>query len=354
MKVVRVLIVDDSGFIRRRVADLFADQDDIQVVGEASNGLEAIHKVSELEPDVVTMDIEMPVMDGITAVKQIMRDKPTPVLMFSVATHHGTQATINALEAGAMDFLPKRLDEIDADAQNAKRLLCSRIRGLGWQAKQLRETYSIKQRSDSDSRLALRAATRAAEFTKNRYSLLAIAASTGGPIAIQKILSTLPDGFPLPVLLIQHMPANFTSSFAQRLDNLCKIRVKEAEDGDRLEPGLALLAPGGLQMELSRGDGLGRVSIRESHPDELFRPCVDVAFASIAQNLSKNVLAVVLTGMGADGKVGAQKLRACGASIWAQDESSCTVYGMPKAIIDANLADRVLNIDALADRLASL
>jgi len=354
MKVVRVLIVDDSGFIRRRVADLFADQDDIQVIGEASTGLEAIHKVSALEPDVITMDIEMPVMDGITAVKRIMREKPTPILMFSISTQHGTQSTIDALEAGAMDFLPKRLDEIDKDTGNAKRLLCSRIRGLGRQASQLRVPHSVKQKSDSDSRLALRAATKAAEFTKNRYSLLAIAASTGGPIAIQKILSGLPHDFPMPVLLIQHMPANFTSSFAQRLDQRCRIRVKEAEDGDRLEPGLALLAPGGFQMELSSAGALDHVSIRESQSYELFRPCVDVAFASIAQNYRKNVLAVVLTGMGADGKVGAQKLKACGASIWAQDENSCTVYGMPKAIIDANLADRVLNMDALADRLASL
>ncbi len=354
MKTVRVLIVDDSGFMRRRVAELFAGQNDIEVVGEASTGLEALRKVAELEPDVVTMDIEMPVMDGISAVKQIMQHTPTPVMMFSVATQQGAQATLDALEAGAMDFFPKQLDEIDVDVETAKRLFCSRVRALGWQAARIRRKHKTGNVMHSGGLPNNKTRPASAKLRGNDYSLLVIAASTGGPVAIQKILSSFPANFPMPVLLVQHMPGNFTSSFAQRLDELSPIRVKEAEDGDLLEKGVALLAPGGYQLELANSGAVDRISIRESQKDEYFHPCADVAFRSIASRFRKNVLAVVLTGMGSDGKVGAQKLKDCGASIWAQDEDSCTVYGMPKAIVDAKLADRVLNLDDLAKDLASL
>ena len=353
MKIVRVLIVDDSRFMRRRVAELFADQKDLEVIGEASTGREAIRKVAELEPDVVTMDIEMPVMDGISAVKQIMQYTPTPVMMFSIATQQGAQATLDALDAGAMDFFPKQLEEVDNDAETAKRLFCSRVRALGWQAARIRRNHKTENVIRS-SRLPNHKVRSHAKFRENDYSLLVIAASTGGPVAIQKILSSFPANYPVPVLLVQHMPGDFTCSFAQRLDGLSAIRVKEAENGDILQRGVALLAPGGYQLELVNTSAADRISIRESQEDEYFHPCVDVVFRSIASHFRKKVLAVVLTGMGSDGTAGAQELKDCGASIWAQDEESCTVYGMPKAIVDAKLADRVLNLDDLAKNLATL
>ncbi|WP_303620954.1 chemotaxis protein CheB, partial [Methylogaea oryzae] len=183
--------------------------------------------------------------------------------------------------------------------------------------------------------------------------LVAIASSTGGPVALQKILLEIPATFPLPILLVQHMPGSFTKSFAERLNQICKIRVKEAEHGDELRAGVAYLAPGGFQMELSEGARKTLV-VRESRAGENYRPCADVTFGSIAKNLSGKVLAVVLTGMGSDGKLGAEKLKAAGASVWAQNEESCIVYGMPKAIVDANLADGVFDLNEMANELKSL
>ncbi len=354
MKFVRALIVDDSGFMRRQIANLLADQNDIQVVGEASTGREAIRKVAELEPDVVTMDIEMPIMDGISAVKQIMQDTPTPVMMFSVATQQGTQATLDALDAGAMDFFPKQLEEIHKDAETAKRLFCARVRSLGWQAARIRRKHNANKSIPVNHASRINPDFRQTNRNKNEYSLLVIAASTGGPVAIQKLIVSLPADYPIPVLLVQHMPGAFTSSFAERLDQLSQVRVKEAQDGDLLEKGLVLLAPGGYQLELSDNGAVDQISIRESKQGEYFHPCADVTFQSVANRFGKNVLAVVLTGMGSDGKAGAQQLKDCGASVWAQDEASCTVYGMPKAIVDSNLADRILNLDELALDLASL
>ncbi|MGH8550350.1 MAG: protein-glutamate methylesterase/protein-glutamine glutaminase [Methylococcales bacterium] len=351
---VRVLIVDDSIFIRKRVAEIFAETPDIEVVGQACNGREAVRMVSELQPDVVTMDVEMPEMNGIAAVKQIMRENPTPILMFSVATREGAQATLDALEAGAVDFLPKQLDQINSNRETAKQLFCSRVRMLGQRSKHLKQQLRREHPGAVPVRNSPPFSTSAHRLVTQSYSLLVIAASTGGPVAIQKIVSGISDRLAIPVLLIQHMPGKFTASFAERLNRDAKIEVREARHGDQLRPGLALLAPGGYQLEV-QGGGMGyAVSIRESREYEHYQPCADVAFTSIAQHVRGPVLAVVLTGMGCDGTIGAQALKKKGASIWAQNEESCTVYGMPKAIVDANLAERVLGLDEIARAFARL
>ncbi len=349
---VRVLIVDDSIFIRKRVAEIFAEASGIEVVGEACNGREAVRMVSELRPDVVTMDVEMPEMNGIVAVKQIMRDHPTPILMFSVATRDGARATLDALEAGAVDFLPKPLDGIHADRKRAIQLLCSRVRLLGRRSNALQHRFGAGSSGAGENYSPQPASMPVRRAPIQAYSLLVIAASTGGPVAIQKIVSGISDQLPIPVLLIQHMPGNFTASFAERLNRDAKIEVREARHGDSLKPGLALLAPGGYQLEIQAGRSGNTVCIRDSQINEHYHPCVDIAFASIAHHVAGQVLAIVLTGMGSDGKNGARALKKKGASIWAQTEESCTVYGMPKAIIDANLADRALGLDEIAREIA--
>ncbi|HLA75247.1 MAG TPA: chemotaxis response regulator protein-glutamate methylesterase [Gammaproteobacteria bacterium] len=349
---VRVLVVDDSGFFRRRVTEMLSADPAIEVIGTAVNGQEAIEKVAELKPDVVTMDIEMPVLDGISAVRRIMSTRPTPILMFSSLTSDGAQATLDALDAGALDFLPKRFEDIAQDRDTAKQLLCSRVRSLGQRGIRVIAPASPVHTVVNGS-VAKPAAMQsmAAGFKKGGYKLVAIGTSTGGPAALQQVLSKLPAQFPVPILLIQHMPASFTPAFAQRLNQLCAITVKEAAEGDLLTPGTALLAPGGRQMTVEARGGGFVVHIHDSDALQNYKPCVDVTFGSLARAMPGQVLAVVLTGMGADGREGARLLKQGGATIWAQDEQSCVIYGMPMAIVEAGLADQVLSLPSIGNSL---
>jgi len=363
----RVLVVDDSGFFRRRVKEILDADAHLEVAGIAVNGKEAIDKVAELKPDVVTMDIEMPVMDGITAVRHIMKQHPVPILMFSSLTTEGAQATLDALDAGAVDFLPKRFEDISKDKDEAKRLLCARVRALG--ARGLRSrTQSAAAPAYKTGTATTVAATAAAVSssaavkvapaatarplwnaakTKGSFSLLAIGTSTGGPVALQDVLTKLPSNFPVPIVLVQHMPSSFTAAFAQRLNTQCQITVKLAEEGDVLKPGVAYLAPGGQQMLLESKSGQVSIKINDALPEQTYKPCVDITFRSVANVYHGKVLAIVLTGMGADGREGARTLKQAGAKIWAQDEESCVVYGMPAAIVEAGLADNILPLDAV-------
>jgi two-component system chemotaxis response regulator CheB len=342
VKPLRVLVVDDSAFFRRRIGEILATDPLLELAGTAANGQEAIERTVELKPDVITMDVEMPVLDGISAVRRIMARQPTPILMFSSLTHEAAQATLDALEAGALDFLPKRLEDIAHNTEEAGRLLCARLRALGRRVLAARPALG-QERS---------AAAALAPALRHRYRLVAIGTSTGGPTALQQVLTELPADFPAPLLLIQHMPASFTPAFAARLNQRCAIAVHEAQDGDALKPGEALLAPGGRQMVLERHNGTARVRIQDSRPDQPYRPCVDLTFASAASAFPAQVLAVVMTGMGADGREGARALKQGGSTIWAQDENSCVVYGMPMAVIEAGLADQVLPLARIGHTLA--
>lgn len=334
---VRVLIVDDSGFFRRRLTEIFAADPGIEVVGTAANGQEAVDQVPRLKPDVITMDIEMPVMDGITAVRRIMTTHPTPILMFSSLTTEGATATFEALEAGAADYLPKRLEDIAADRNVAIRELTARVRLLAAR----RAPSAPRPQAAAPAREPVRAPA-ARPGGPGRYRILAIGASTGGPVALQQVLMALPKDFPLPILLVQHMPGTFTGPFAQRLNQMCKIGVKEAAEGDALVPGQALLAPGGKQMLLEQRAGQVLVRIQEPEPGQNYKPCVDVTFSAVARVFPGKTLALVLTGMGADGREGARLLKQGGSTVWAQDEKSCVVYGMPAAVAEAGLAEQVL------------
>lgn len=375
---VKVLVVDDSGFFRRRVSEILSADPSIQVVGTATNGKEAIDQALALKPDVITMDYEMPMMDGITAVRHIMQRCPTPVLMFSSLTHEGARVTLDALDAGAVDFLPKNFEDISRNPEKVKQLLCEKVHSISRSNRRF-SAYSAPApvaapapaptpaassfSSHSTSAPARPApapvhapvASRASAAgssspapKRKAYKLVAIGTSTGGPVALQRVLTQLPANFPAPIVLIQHMPAAFTKAFAERLDKLCRISVKEAEDGDILRPGLALLAPGGKQMMI---DGRGAVKILPGDERLNYKPCVDITFGSAAKSYGDKVLAVVLTGMGADGREGARLLKQGGSSIWAQDEASCVIYGMPMAIVKADLADAVYSLDDIGKHI---
>ncbi|MBA6114592.1 chemotaxis response regulator protein-glutamate methylesterase [Pseudomonas putida] len=367
---VKVLVVDDSGFFRRRVSEILSADPTIQVVGTATNGKEAIDQALALKPDVITMDYEMPMMDGITAVRHIMQRCPTPVLMFSSLTHEGARVTLDALDAGAVDYLPKNFEDISRNPDKVKQLLCEKVHTISRSNRRFggyastapvaapapastapapaSSLASTAPARVAPARSAAPAVAHAPAPKRKPYKLVAIGTSTGGPVALQRVLTQLPANFPAPIVLIQHMPAAFTKAFAERLDKLCKINVKEAEDGDMLRPGLALLAPGGKQMMI---DGRGTVKILPGDERLNYKPCVDITFGSAAKSYGDKVLSVVLTGMGADGREGARLLKQGGSTVWAQDEASCVIYGMPMAIVKANLADAVYSLDEIGKHL---
>ncbi|MFQ6349049.1 protein-glutamate methylesterase/protein-glutamine glutaminase [Pseudomonas sp. R11F] len=372
---VKVLVVDDSGFFRRRVSEILSADPTIQVVGTATNGKEAIDQAIALKPDVITMDYEMPMMDGITAVRHIMQRCPTPVLMFSSLTHEGARVTLDALDAGAVDFLPKNFEDISRNPEKVKQMLCEKVHSISRSNR--RSLFSTPAPAPAPVAAPAAPAPTSSSFARpapapvarpavapvrasapsahspapkrKAYKLVAIGTSTGGPVALQRVLTQLPANFPAPIVLVQHMPAAFTKAFAERLDKLCRISVKEAEDGDILRPGLALLAPGGKQMMV---DGRGAVKILPGDERLNYKPCVDITFGSAAKSYGDKVLAVVLTGMGADGREGARLLKQGGSTVWAQDEASCVIYGMPMAIVKADLADAVYSLDDIGKHLA--
>lgn len=412
----KVLIVDDSTFFRKRLKEIIESDPTMQVVGEAKDGKEGVSLAASLHPDVITMDVEMPVMDGITAVKEIMAKTPTPILMFSSLTFEGANSTFKALEAGAVDFMPKNFDDIAHRREDGIKALLnaikavsrSRVRGfrpalststtarpsslsatrtsstlssttrtstlsstsslssrlsttatapaptqgaaLG-QYKKINELLSSEQGVPAAARKFTfgdhKAETTAFKRSGKSHSLVAIGSSTGGPIALQEIIPKLPK-LNVPVVIVQHMPGSFTSTFAARLDAMSQLHVVEAKDGDVLEPGTCYIAPGGKQMIFERFGLKARIRIIQDTGRVTYNPCVDVSFASLAQIFGNKVLAMILTGMGSDGCEGCQLLKAKGSVIWAQNEETCVVYGMPQAVVNANVADLVLPLGDIA------
>jgi len=391
---VTVLVVDDSGFFRKRVCQILNSAQGIKVVGTASNGREAIELVKKLSPDVVTMDYEMPVMDGVTAIRIIMAECPTSILMFSSLTYEGARVTLDALEAGAVDFLPKNFEDIARDtgrmqdelkkrildigkhkvknsAANVAQVEPTQTRGADQNAQEKKDpallktsgpsgsarsgpiglSKAIPARSNTATANKPRINTKRAAALSHSIDLLVIGASTGGPVALQKVISKLPANFPAPVLIIQHMPDSFTPAFAERLNNLSQLYVKHAVDGDLLKKGQALLAPGGKQMIVT---GLGQkrhIKILEGDERLTYKPSVDVTFGSAAKAYPGRVLGIVLTGMGADGREGCRMLKHSGSTVWTQDEASCVIYGMPMSVDKAGYSDASISLQQIADRI---
>jgi two-component system chemotaxis response regulator CheB len=345
----KVLIVDDSAFFRNRIAAVLANASDFEVVDSAVNGQEAIEKAIALRPDIITMDVEMPLVDGIAAVRRIMAEAPTRIMMFSALTREGARETLDALDAGALDFLPKDIKGADRNTADAQLLECLRAvararvpaakpAGAGYRPPPFRAT-----------RAGAGAASR-----EIRPSVVAIGASTGGPVALREVLTALPRHFALPVVVAVHMPGSFTKAYAERLNSVCAIEVREAVDRDPLKPGQVLIAPGGLQMTVERGPAGHQIRVTQALPGQIYHPSVDLLLSSIATSFSGKALAVIMTGMGADGAKGAKELNASGSSVWSQDEKSCVVYGMPQAVERAGLSDRVLGLDEIGPLLASI
>lgn len=364
---VSVLIVDDSVFFRRRLAEMISESVGLTVIGTAVNGREAVEQALKLKPDVITMDYEMPVMDGITAIKHIMSQCPTPILMFSSLTYEGARITLDSLNAGAVDYLPKSFDEISTKYSELRYKLAERILTVsraGTAAKLRSSMASFTTTGVSVSAAAANQKTlnsiatvnptlssRSGYRSGNQLRLVAIATSTGGPVALQSVLSQLPASFALPLVLVQHMPAAFTQAFAERLNALCEIEVREAQDGDSLQKGLALLAPGGKQLMIGKN---GQVRVLPGDERMNYKPSADITFGSAANVYGNRVLAIVLTGMGADGCEGAKILKQKGATIWAQDESTSVIYGMPMAVTKAKLVDDILPLNLVGQRLCEL
>ena len=389
----RVLVVDDSSFFQHRLKEIINEHPDLKVVGIASNGREAIEKADILKPDIITMDFEMPVMDGITAVKHILAARKVPIIMFSSLTYEGAKVTLDALAAGALDFIPKDFAEVSRSSAALKKKLHERLITLARAGQpsaapsfssapasssptsstatatsQLAATTSsmassAAQKTTTPVNAQSSAASRASGVSasalsspesyrlKRQPKILVIGASTGGPVALTEVLMELPENFPIPIVLVQHMPENFTKAFAERLNKQCKIRVREAVDGDLLEPGLALLAPGGKQLMLDKRNG-GCVRVLPDDDRVNYKPSLDITFGSAANCYGDKALGVVLTGMGSDGCKGAGLMKEAGSQLWSQDEASSVIYGMPMAVARAGYTDRVLSLKDIGPRLA--
>lgn len=337
---IRVMVVDDSSFMRKILTRMLEKDQDIKVVETAANGQEAVEKVEKIRPDVVTMDIEMPVMNGIDALKKIMATNPLPVIVLSAITKEGADVTMEALNLGACDFITKDMSDGPLGISSKENELISKVKDVAKKrVRFLTRRLELIKKPISISR-----------GLRTRHEILSIGASTGGPPALQHILTSFPENFPVPVVIAQHMPKIFTQSFAQRLNSLSQIEVKEAEDREPLRPGVALIAPGDVHMGLKKN---GKEITVEFVKDTkyIYRPSVDLLMFSTAQVYDSRAIGVILTGMGNDGLVGLQELKKRNGMVIAQDEDTCVVFGMPKAVINAHIADVVLPIDKISEEI---
>jgi two-component system chemotaxis response regulator CheB len=360
----RVLVADDSLVFRRAITDALNAIPDVQVVGAAPNGKIAVQKVLELKPDLLTLDMEMPEMDGLSVLQALKQaGSTTSVMVISSVTMRGGRLTMQALQGGAFDFLTKPQGK-DAGESKAMmiRELSPRLRALSHRRQIhdiLRTSAPAPGNASAGATVAHTtppppAATRSPPGRPGSAELVLIGVSTGGPAALARLLPLLPAELGVPIAIVQHMPPIFTQSLAESLSSRCVLQVREAADGDKLLAGQVLIAPGGRQMRLAAApDAIARVQITDDPPENNCRPAVDYLFRSAATNLPGRVMAVVLTGMGSDGTLGLRLLKRHGCFTIAQDEATSVVFGMPKAAIDAGLADVVLPIDAIAARILS-
>lgn len=339
-----MLVVDDSAVLRRLITSVLAKEDDIEVVGQAVDGLDALDKVAELRPDVVTLDVEMPRLDGIGAVARIAELAPrTPVIMFSTLTEKGAEATLQALSRGASDYVAKPTGaQSFAEAMSTVRDdLVPRIRALAG-ARRVVAAPAATPRPRSET------------GRRSRAEVLVVACSTGGPDALSRVLAQVPADLGLPVLVAQHMPPVFTTQFADRLDRVCPLPVREAVDGEALRPGHVLVAPGDQHLRLTSSAGVVRAALDQGPKENFCRPAADPLLRSAAGVYAGGVIALVLTGMGSDGLLGCREVVDRGGRVLVQDQATSVVWGMPGAVAGAGLAHEVLPLDDIAPRVAVL
>ena len=348
----RVLVVDDSSFMRMVIRSVLEKDPGIEVVGVAMDGVEGVEKALALKPDLITMDIEMPRLDGISALKQVMAKAPTRVLMVSTLTCEGARATFDALDAGAIDYIPKNVTD-STDAQRTfKEELLRKVKGAG---------ASILSRSFASPAMAPRVAVppRPAIPPRpagQRYQYVGIGASTGGPVAVQEVLGRIPGNFPHGIVVAIHMPKAFTGPYAERLNTKCSLLVKEAAAGDIVQPGVVLVTPGGMHTALVRqGSTVAvRTIATTEHPQYIYVPSVDHMLTSFADACNGSLLGVILTGMGADGFKGMKHLKEKGGGTIVQDEATSTIYGMPRACIEGGVADTILPLTKIGPEIAKI
>jgi two-component system chemotaxis response regulator CheB len=346
--VIRVLIVDDSAFMRNALSRMLSSDPEITVVGTAWNGLDAIEKVAELKPDLVTMDIEMPRMDGIEALRRIMATSPVPVIMVSSLTTEGARSTLDALDLGAVDFVPKNLSDLAVNIVKVREVLLEKVKQIGRRVPGRRRPSLIAPSPAAPTPV------RSGYRTERRIGIVAIAASTGGPKALQDVIPKLPKDLSVPVIVVQHMPPAFTGPFAQRLNEISGLTVKEAEEGEPLRPGVVLVAPGRGHLSVRRSrTGESVVAVGENRPDLIYRPSADVMMSSVAEVYPGRALGVILTGMGNDGEKGMRAIKSSGGRTLAQDEATCVVYGMSRTVVEAGLADKVVPIGEVAGEIVN-
>lgn len=339
----RVLIVDDSSFMRMAIRGILVKDPSLDIIGTASDGVEGVEKAIALKPDLITMDVEMPRMDGISALKQIMAKAPTKVLMVSTLTNEGAKATFEALDAGALDYIPKNVTD-SSDAQNIfKEELLKKVREAT-RSHIIRPSNGLAMPRASSLATPPRASVKTSKIHSKKITHVGIGASTGGPVALQEVISRIPMNFPYGIVVAIHMPKAFTGPYADRLNAKCSITVKEAVDGEQVKPGTILIAPGGMHTQVVRsGSGLVvKTAPTTSYPQYVYIPSVDLMISSMAEATAGSMLGVVLTGMGNDGFKGMQLLKQKGGVTLVQDEATSTIYGMPKACVDGGVADEVL------------
>ncbi|ACV24460.1 protein-glutamate methylesterase/protein-glutamine glutaminase [Methanocaldococcus fervens] len=349
-KKIRVLVVDDSAFMRKVISDILNSDPEIEVVGTAKDGVEAVELTQKLKPDVITMDVEMPRMNGLEAVKKIMEIQPTPIVMLSALTREGSKTTFEALESGAVDFIPKPSGSISLDIRKIGEEIIKKVKEAA-KAKVVKKIPTITKPKPATEDTGIKATTPQISLameglgvpdSKLKEMCVIIGSSTGGPPVVTEIISKLPGRMP-PIFVVQHMPQGFTKLFAERMNQVSKLNVKEAEDGERVMPGYVYVAPGDYHMLLrKRGDNV-YIYLDDQMPKvNGTRPAVDITAEAVADVYGGKSVGVILTGIGKDGAYGFKKIKEKGGKIIAQDGKTCVVFGMPKAVIDLGIADLVL------------
>lgn len=388
MAKIKLLIVDDSSAVRRILSSFVKNDPDIEIVDQAENGAIALQKIAQHNPDIVTLDIEMPVMDGISAITEIRKtNKKLPVIMLSTLSQRGSLATLDALSKGASDYLPKPTAMQTGDSsqsyENIRVDLIKKIKALA-PVQQLQSFSSIvslqKTASGSDSSIMSKSTSQASSFVQSRplgslaniqkfdpsvkgmqnlnpqkalsrVDVVVIGVSTGGPNALQALFAAMPKNFPIPILIVQHMPAQLTALLAERLNSVSQLSVKEAKAGDLLQTGYVYIAPGDYHMTVARSGVNTAIALNQEQPENSCRPAVDVTMRSVSQMYKKNMLAVILTGMGQDGMLGCKMVQENGGAVLAQDQSTSVVWGMPGAVVGAGLADMVLPLQMVSTEI---
>lgn len=353
----KLLIVDDSAFMRKLIGDFFIDNEKIEVVGIARNGRDAIEKIKLLQPNVVIMDIEMPIMNGLDALKQIMKETPVAVVMLSSMTKKSSESTLLAMEYGAVDFIAKPSGAISLDLHKIKSELVEKVENAATIKISMMEKPVVESLTNfvgsvvinSKTETVTRVMPKVASWNKFKKKMILIGTSTGGPRALQEVITKLPKDIKAPILIVQHMPAGFTKSLAQRLDQLSEISVKEAETGDILRDGQAYIAPGGYHMRLTKTGSMYSILLDDVEPPRAgHRPAVDVLFEDNSQYNDFDKIVVIMTGMGSDGAIGLHKLKAKGNVVAiAESAKTCIVYGMPKAAVETNLVNNIVDVDQI-------